>query len=526
MTLPTQEDEPTKSTVTKESMLVKPKLKGDWPNIFLLLLLYIMQGIPIGIVTVIPILLQSRQNITYKEQALFSIAGWPFSLKLLWAPLVDALYIQKIGRRKSWLIPVQFLMGIGFFYMANDINDLLPEKGKPSLLKLVIVFFITTFMAATQDIAVDGWALTLLRKNNVGYASTCAAMGQIIGTMISAVSFILFTSEDFSNKYLRITPNVGGIVTVQSLFFVWGTFFIAITTLIAIFKNEKDNRLEDNHVKLNTFQNYMLLWDILNLPSVKILAIALLTAMIGFASTDSVVTLKLIDAGIPKDSIMIIQTGMYVIKIITPMIAVKYTSGPKPISLYLNVTPIRLLCNTLFGLLIYYTPEIIKNNGIIDIPMYYYAILLIVQLIHDIQLNIMTVALIAFYYRISDARFGGTYMTLLTTLSNLGTLWAKSAAIGLVDVLTFKECSFDSKNNCSTSNLQNMCKLKGGDCIVIVNGYYVESVVFTIFGIIWYFIFKNILKHLQSKSPSHWLVNSKIQESENDKNAYVMNVKT
>lgn len=71
-----------------------------------------------------------------------------------------------------------------------------------------------------------------------------------------------------------------------------------------------------------------------------------------------------------------------------------------------------------------------------------------------------------------------------------------------------------------------MCKLKGGDCIVIVNGYYVESVVFTIFGIIWYFIFKNILKHLQSKSPSHWLVNSKIQESENDKNAYVMNVKT
>lgn len=68
----------------------------------------------------------------------------------------------------------------------------------------------------------------------------------------------------------------------------------------------------------------------------------------------------------------------------------------------------------------------------------------------------MTVALIAFYYRISDARFGGTYMTLLTTLSNLGTLWAKSAAIGLVDVLTFKECSFDSKNNCSTSNLQNV----------------------------------------------------------------------
>ncbi|CAI6364916.1 unnamed protein product [Macrosiphum euphorbiae] len=484
-----------------------------------------MQGIPLGIVTVTPILLQSTQNVTYKEQALFSIVGWPFCLKLLWAPLVDALYIQKIGRRKSWLIPVQFLMGICFFYMANDINDLLPKTGKPNILKLVFVFFISTFMAATQDIVVDGWALTLLQKKNVGYASTCASMGQIMGIMISGVSFILFTSEDFSNKYLRITHNVGGIVTVKSLFLIWGTLFMAITTLIAIFKNEKDNRLEDNHIKLTTFQNYKLLWDILNLPSIKILAIALLTMMIGFA-TDRVVVLKLIDAGVPKDNIMIIQTGMYVIKIIIPVIAVKYTSGPKPMSIYLNLTPIRLLCNFLFMLLIYYTPEFIRNNGVMDIPMYYYAILLTIQTIHDIQFNIMSVALVAFYYRISDTRFGGTYMTLLNTLSNLGTLWSKSAAIGLIDVLTFKECSFDSKNNCSTLNLQNMCKLKGGDCIVIVNGYYVESIAFTIVGTIWYFIFKNILKRLQSKSPTHWQINSKIQEFENDKNAYTMNVKT
>jgi len=71
-----------------------------------------------------------------------------------------------------------------------------------------------------------------------------------------------------------------------------------------------------------------------------------------------------------------------------------------------------------------------------------------------------------------------------------------------------------------------MCNSKGGDCIVIVNGYYVESIAFTTFGIIWYFIFKNILKRLQTKSPSHWQINFQIQEFENDKNAYTMNVKT
>lgn len=48
--------------------------------------------------------------------------------------------------------------------MANNIDDLLPEEGKPNVVKLVFVFFITKMLAATQDIVVDGWALTMLKK--------------------------------------------------------------------------------------------------------------------------------------------------------------------------------------------------------------------------------------------------------------------------------------------------------------------------------------------------------------------------
>jgi len=68
----------------------------------------------------------------------------------------------------------------------------------------------------------------------------------------------------------------------------------------------------------------------------------------------------------------------------------------------------------------------------------------------------MTTALVAFYCRISDPRFGGTYITLLHGFSNIGGAFAKFIAYGLIDLLTFKECSFDSTNNCSTSDLQNV----------------------------------------------------------------------
>uniref|UniRef100_A0A2S2QHE6 Acetyl-coenzyme A transporter 1 n=1 Tax=Sipha flava TaxID=143950 RepID=A0A2S2QHE6_9HEMI len=524
MTAPKNVNALQKSETNKDPILIKPDLKGDWLNFFLLILLYTMQGMPLGLSSAVPILLQSNKNVTYRDQALFSLVGWPFSLKILWAPLVDALYIQKIGRRKSWLIPVQFLMGACFLYMSKNIDDWLPETGKPNIVKLVYVFFIAKILAATQDIAVDGWALTMLKKNNVGYASTCQSSGQTIGIMISSVMSVLFTSENFSNKYLRLTPSTGGIVSMRSLFFVWGILFMLITTLIALFKKEKDNRLEDDHVKLNIFHNYLLLWDILKLPSVRIMALILLTAKIGFAATDSVSILKLIDAGVSKDSIMVIHTAMFAIKIILPLVVAKYTSGPKPLSIYLNATPIRLLWNVTFVILIYYTPTLIKRHGVIDVPIYYYIILVFILAIHDILSNIMAVATSAFFSRICDYRFGGTYMTLLNTLTNIGGAWSFSVAIAMIDLLTFKECSLDSKNNCSTSNLQNTCTANGGDCNVLMNGYYIEVALCTIIGILWYNIFRGVLQNLQTKDYTHWLVNIKKPVKKNDKNIYSISV--
>lgn len=55
-------------------------------------------------------------------------------------------------------------VGAILFYLANNIDDLLPETGKSNVVGLTKVFIISNFLAATQDIAVDGWALTMLKK--------------------------------------------------------------------------------------------------------------------------------------------------------------------------------------------------------------------------------------------------------------------------------------------------------------------------------------------------------------------------
>uniref|UniRef100_A0AC34GN09 Acetyl-coenzyme A transporter 1 n=1 Tax=Panagrolaimus sp. ES5 TaxID=591445 RepID=A0AC34GN09_9BILA len=161
---------------------MKDTLQDDCGSIFLLLFLYLLQGIPLGLISAIPLILQSK-HVTYGQQAIFSFAYWPFSLKLLWAPIVDAIYFKSIGRRKSWMVPCQYLIGIGLLFISYISPKIIGsesdrEETAPNVFMLMMIFLPLNFLAATQDIAVDGWALTMLSRKNVGYASTCNVVGQ------------------------------------------------------------------------------------------------------------------------------------------------------------------------------------------------------------------------------------------------------------------------------------------------------------------------------------------------------------
>lgn len=49
-------------------------------------------------------------------------------------------------------------------YAAYNINEWLPETGKPNIMALTLVFLLSNILVSTQDIVVDGFALTLLKK--------------------------------------------------------------------------------------------------------------------------------------------------------------------------------------------------------------------------------------------------------------------------------------------------------------------------------------------------------------------------
>ncbi len=78
----------------------------------------------------------------------------------------------------------------------------------------------------------------------------------------------------------------------------------------------------------------------------------------------------------------------------------------------------------------------------------------------QVTLYCMFVAIMAFHARISDPRVGGTYLTLLNTVTNLGGNWCQTLALWLVDGLTWTNCLGASIPglNCSS---KTSAKVKG-----------------------------------------------------------------
>jgi hypothetical protein len=135
--------------------------RQDRRNFLLLVLLYFLQGIPMGLAFgSVPFLL--KPYLSYSQIGVFSLASYPYSLKLLWSPIVDAVWSPVLGRRKSWILPIQLCSGFGMLYLGSRIKDMMVVAGKSDgsgVWNFTGWWFFLVFLCATQDIAVDGRSL-------------------------------------------------------------------------------------------------------------------------------------------------------------------------------------------------------------------------------------------------------------------------------------------------------------------------------------------------------------------------------
>ena len=146
--------------------------------LFLIAQLYIIQGIPVGLAfDAYPILLRDA-GVSLAVIAIIPLAGIPWVVKFLWAPFVENYWLDKIGYRKSWLLPMQFLLAILIAVIAFT------PFTEDTTYQLIGIIILSCIISATQDIATDGLAADLAQTNNITQINSIQVMGNIAGMLI------------------------------------------------------------------------------------------------------------------------------------------------------------------------------------------------------------------------------------------------------------------------------------------------------------------------------------------------------
>lgn len=377
----------------------------DRRNFLLLVLLYFLQGIPMGLAGgSIPFLLKS--HLSYSQIGVYSLASYPYSLKLLWSPIVDACWSAKVGRRKSWILPIQMLSGFGMIWLGTHATKMMEDAGNDGgagVWGFTMWWFGLVFMCATQDIAVDGWALTLLSQSNLSYASTAQTVGLTGGQFLSYTVFLALNSPDFANKYFRSAPLDVGLVTLNSYLTFFGWFYLVVTVALAVMKKEDRTKEKDG-----IWEVYKTMGGIMKLKNIQIFIVIHLIAKIGFQANDAVTNLKLLDKGFSQEDLALTVLIDFPFEIGLGYYAGKWSEQYQPIRVWCLAFIGRLAAAVFAQLVVMFFPTTGTTNG--------YLLVIILEHVYSTFTNtIMFVAISAFHAKISDPAIGGTYMTLLAT---------------------------------------------------------------------------------------------------------------
>ena len=122
------------------------------------------------------------------------MVGIPYTIKFLWAPLVDKLPLpwltKAFGQRRGWLFLVQTLLVVAVWQLgATD-----PRPGH--LAAFFAWALVTAFLSATQDIVIDAYRIEILEEDEFAHGTATNQFGYRTGNLIAGAGTIYVASQE------------------------------------------------------------------------------------------------------------------------------------------------------------------------------------------------------------------------------------------------------------------------------------------------------------------------------------------
>jgi PAT family beta-lactamase induction signal transducer AmpG len=135
-----------------------------------------------------------ESDVSRSAIGLFGYVFLPYTLKFVWAPLMDRLPLPLLtawlGRRRSWMLLAQ----IGLIASIWALGHTDPREG---LLWTAVCALIVAFFSASQDIVIDAYRVEILPQERLGAGAGVVVLGYRVGMWFAGAG-ALFLASGFS----------------------------------------------------------------------------------------------------------------------------------------------------------------------------------------------------------------------------------------------------------------------------------------------------------------------------------------
>ncbi|MEI6838226.1 MAG: muropeptide transporter [Alcaligenaceae bacterium] len=152
------------------------------------------------------------EQVSLQQIGFLTLVGTAYTLKFLWAPLVDRYAPPWLGRRRGWMVLMQVLLALGILAMGC----LSPGQ---NLLPLALIAVFVAFCSATQDIAFDAYRSDVLHKDERGAGAALSVLGYRLAMLVSGGLALILADQwlGWGTTYMLM----GGLMLLAALASLW-----------------------------------------------------------------------------------------------------------------------------------------------------------------------------------------------------------------------------------------------------------------------------------------------------------------
>lgn len=178
------------------------------PKMAALLFLGFSSGLPLYLTKTTLQAWMTTAGVSLTAIGVFSLLNAPYSLKFVWAPVLDRYVPPFLGRRRGWMLITQILLLVAIALMS--LHD--PKAG---LMALGINALIIAFLSASQDITIDAYRTDILTRDELGPGTSVYVLGYRIALILTGwLALVLADRLSWPTTYVIMsTLMIVGIIT-------------------------------------------------------------------------------------------------------------------------------------------------------------------------------------------------------------------------------------------------------------------------------------------------------------------------